>query len=361
MCSETRRRFAKKTAFLVLALAAGSLGLLGCGKQGDPSPPLRDVPAPTRDLAVRQQGDRIVLDFAFPNLTPAGTTLGGLTGVEILGLSREAPAQGKPAPLQPRELAAASGVQLRLEAADIAPATIGDRLVVALPPLADPLPQPPQARYYAVRTFGPEGDRSEISNVVAIVPKAPLAALERITVAPVGDGVRIEWAGREGAAGYNVYRRGAQERGYRQPLHAAGAEATSYVDASPVFGQSYIYTVTAVAERDPLIESAVGSEHEVRYQDRFPPPPPEDLVALAEGGQVRLIWRPAEGEDAAGYLVYRREQDGEFRRITERPVQQTEYQDAGVAAGRVYYYRVTAVDALGNESAPGNEVVARLR
>jgi hypothetical protein len=360
MCSETGRRFAKKTAFLVLALAAGPLGLLGCGKQGPPQPPLRDVPAPTRDLAIRQQGNRIVLDFAFPTLTPAGTALGGLTGVEILGLTREAPSQGKPAPLQPRELAAASGVQLRLETGDIAPATVGDRMIVALP-IPDPLPQPPQARYYAVRTIGPEGDLSEISNVVAIVPKAPPAALDRISVTPVGEGVRVEWTGREGAAGYNVYRRGAQERGYGPPLQAAGAESTSYVDATPVFGQSYIYTVTAVAERDPLIESAIGSEHEVRYQDRFPPPPPQDLVALAEGGQVRLIWRPAEGEEAAGYLVYRREQDGELRRITERPVQETEYQDAGVAGGRIYYYRVTAVDALGHESAPRNEVSARLR
>lgn len=360
MCSETGRRFAKKTALLVLALAAGPLGLLGCGKQGPPQPPLRDVPAPTRDLAVRQQGNRIVLDFAFPTVTPAGTSLGGLTGVEILGLAREAPTQGKPAPLQPRELEAASGVQLRLETGDIAPATIGDRMVVALP-IPEPLPQPPQARYYAVRTLGPEGDRSQVSNVVAIVPRTPPAPPERIAVTPAGEGVRIEWTAREGVAGYNVYRRGSQERGYGPPLQIVSVEATSYVDTTPVFGQSYIYTVTAVAERDPLIESAIGSEHEVRYQDRFPPPPPQDLVALAEGGQVRLIWRPAEDEEAAGYLVYRREQNGEFRRITERPVAETEYQDTTVAAGRVYYYRVTAVDALGNESAPGNEVSARLR
>ncbi|HVR97008.1 MAG TPA: hypothetical protein VMW27_10360 [Thermoanaerobaculia bacterium] len=357
MCSETGRRFAKKTAFWVLAAVA--LGAGGCGKQGNPMPPVRDVPAPTRDLAVRQQGNRIVLDFAFPNVTPAGTTLGGLSGVEILGLTRDAPSQGKPAPIQPRELGGAAAVALRLETGDIAPSTVGDRLVIGVP-LTEPLPATPQARYYAVRTIGPKGDLSEVSNVVAIVPKAPLAAPERITVTPIPEGVRVEWTPREGAAGYNVYRRGSQERGYSRSLQAGPGE-TSFVDTTAVFGQDYIYTVTAVAERDPLIESAVGSEYEVRYQDRFPPPPPADLVALAEGGQVRLIWRPAEGEDPAGYLVYRREQNGEFRRVTEQPIQETEYQDTGVAAGRPYSYRVTAVDALGNESAPGNEVAARLQ
>jgi hypothetical protein len=346
--------------------------LAGCGKQGPPAPPLRAVPAPTKDLAVRQQGGRVLLTFSFPKLTPAGTALGGLSGVEVVGVERPAPPppqDARPAPLEARELAAAGTVVAKLAAGDVAPATFGDRMIIALP-LPEPLPAAPQARHYAVRTVGPEGDRSELSNVVALVPKAPPAPPERVTVTARAEGVQVEWTAREGAAGYNVYRRGAQERAHGHPLHTAGAEERSYVDASARFGESYIYAVTTAGQRDPLIESAIGSEREVRYQDRFAPPPPAEPVALAETGRIRLLWQASDAAgaggvggvgDVAGYVVYRRRGTaGDFVRLTAQPVAETEYVDSAVAADEIYFYRVTAVDQLGNESAPGTEVAAAL-
>jgi fibronectin type 3 domain-containing protein len=115
--------------------------------------------------------------------------------------------------------------------------------------------------------------------------------------------------------------------------------------------------VTAIVQANPIIESAITSEHEVRYTDRFAPAVPGDLVALTEPGRVRLVWRASEAADFAGYHVYRREGDGEFRRITEQPLPTPEYVDTGLAS-RTYGYRVTAVDQTGNESAPSPEVRA---
>jgi len=159
--------------------------------------------------------------------------------------------------------------------------------------------------------------------------------------------------------GYNVYRRGAQERANAKPVHTAGAQEKSWLDNTAQFGQSYIYGVTALSQLQPPIESAIASEHEVRYADRFAPPAPTELVALAETGRVRLVWRPSEAEDVAGYIVYRRAFDGgKFERVTPKPVEAAEYVDTAVAGGRAYTYRVTAVDQAGNESAPGNEVRA---
>ena len=338
------------------------LGALGCGKQGPPQPPLRAVPATTQDLAVIQQGPRLLLSFGYPQVTPAGTALEGITAVEIYQVTRDA-ADGKASPMDPRQFSAAAKLLQRLEGADLTAATEGQRLSVLLPLPETPAgsPQsPPPAQDVAVRTFGKEGDQSDFSNVAAVVAKAPPVAPERVNVTARPDGVLVEWSPVEAAtAGYNVYRRGAQERAYGRPVHTAGAQERSWLDNTARFGESYIYTVTALSQQEPIVESAITSEHEVVYQDRVAPPPPSELVALAEPARVRLVWRASEADDLAGYIVYRREGDtGDFTRVTAQPLEAAEYVDTAVQSGRSYSYRVTAIDQTGNESAPGGEVRA---
>lgn len=350
--SSRPRRFTWSVVCL-LSLAA----FQGCGKQGDPAPPFRTVPAKTADLKVRQQDGRLLLDFSFPQTTVAGTALGGLSTVEVWEALQPAPREGKPAPIDPRVFQAASALKLTIGQKDLPAVTFGSRVLIPIP-LETASETAPQARFYAVRTVSATGERSDFSNQVAIVPGTPPAAPERLSVTGRPDGVLVEWSGTEGATGYNVYRRGAEERSLGQPIHTAPAEERSWVDTSARLGQSYIYGVTAMAGQDPLIESSVASEQEIRFQDRFPPPPPLELVALAEGGRVRLIWRGSEAEDLAGYHVYRRGAEGDFERLTTQPLQETEYVDATASPGQTYSYRVTAVDQIGNESGPGAEVRA---
>jgi hypothetical protein len=337
---------------LAALMAAAALAPLGCGKQGDPAPPLRAVPKATTDLAVVQQGPRLLLSFTYPQTTPAGAALEGITAVEVLEVAREASSEGKAAPMDPRQFSTAAKVTQRLAGADLTAATEGSRINVLVPLPATPAGTAPQARYFAVRTYGKDEDPSELSNVVVVVPKAPPAAPQQITTTARADGILVEWSGVEGAAGYNIYRRGAQERAHGKPLHTTGGGERSWLDTTAAFGQSYIYAVTALSQLTPPIESAIASEREVRYQDRFAPPPPTELVALAEAGRVRLVWRASEAEDVVGYIVYRRVGDGGFERVTAQPVENPEYTDTGVASGRAYTYRVTAVDSAGNESGP---------
>jgi hypothetical protein len=347
-----RPRRAAATAALVLTV------LVACGKQGPPAPPLRAVPAATKDLSAVQQGPRLLLSFSYPQVTPAGTALEGISAVEIWEVSRPA-LDGKAGPLDARGFNAAAKLAQKIEGADLTAAIEGSRVNVQLPLPEIAAGSPPQALYFAARTAGKNGDRSDLSNVASLVPKAPPPAPERVAVTPRADGVLVEWSPVAGAAGYNVYRRDAKERAYERPVHVAGPQERSWLDNTARFGQSYIYTVTAVAQQEPIVESAVTSEHEVRYQDRFPPPPPGDLVALAEAGRVRLVWRPSEADDVAGYVVYRRAGDsGAFARLTAQPQTAAEYTDTAVQGGQSYTYRVTAVDQSGNESPPGAEVRA---
>ncbi len=343
----------------VLALAMLAVVTAGCGKQGPPLPPLRAVPAPTKDLAVVQQGPRLLLSFGYPQVTPAGTALGGISAVEIWEASRPAP-EGKANPLDAREFNAAAKLLQTLSGADLTTATDGDRVNVLLPLPESAAGATPEARYFAIRTFGKDGDRSDFSNVAMLVPKAPPPAPDRVTAVARADGVMVEWSPVAGAAaGYNIYRRGSQERAHGRPIHVAGPQETSWLDTTARFGESYIYTVTALGQLQPIVESAITREQEVRYQDRFAPPPPGDLVALAEEGRVRLVWRASEADDLAGYIVYRRAGDsGAFERLTAQPVEAAELIDTAVRAGDSYTYRVTAIDQAGNESAHGGEVRA---
>lgn len=364
---------------VVFALLAAALG---CGKQGPPLPPLRNVPAPVKDLTVVQQGSQILLSFTYPTVTPAGTALGGISAVEIWSVGRPAPG-GKANPMDVKEFGPAAKPAQKIAGADLTSATNGSRIDISLPlppttttapaPAATPAPAPapgttpaapaepaPLAAYFSVRTFGKDGDRSDFSNVVAVVPKAPPAAPQQVTATARGDGILVEWTPVAGTvAGYNIYRRGSTERANAKPIHTAGPTEKSWLDNTARFGNGYIYSVTALSQVQPPIESAIAAEREVRYVDRFPPPAPTELVALAEAGRVRLVWRPSEAEDVAGYIVYRKVDDaGGFERVTPQPVVAAEYVDTAVAAGKTYVYRVTAVDQAGNESGPGNEVRA---
>ncbi|HKV10922.1 MAG TPA: hypothetical protein VJ725_22475 [Thermoanaerobaculia bacterium] len=361
MCSDPGRLANKLSRLAPVALLLALPALTACGKQGDPQPPLRAIPAPTQDLSVVQQGGRILLSFSYPKTTPAGTALEGISAVSILEAVRPPTPEGKAPVLDARQFETAAKERQKVSGADLSSYIFGDRIVIDLP-LPEMKPDTrAEAQYFAVRTFGKDGDRSDLSNVASVVPKAPPSAPERVNATARTDGILVEWTAVTGTSGYNVYRRDAQEKSYGRAVYTAGAAETSWLDTTARFGKSYIYTVTALAQAQPVVESAIGSEREVRYQDRFPPPPPSELVALAETGQIRVVWRSSEAADLAGYLVYRRGPTGDLSQLTPQPIQATEYVDTSVAPGQSYTYRVTAVDQTGNESDPGGEVRATVQ
>jgi glycosidase len=91
--------------------------------------------------------------------------------------------------------------------------------------------------------------------------------------------------------------------------------------------------------------------------DLVPPEPPTGLQASGGDGLVELAWDTVPG--ATGYYVYRSPvSGGGYRRLNETPQGASSYSDTTVANGRLYYYVVTAVDKVGNESARSNEAEA---
>lgn len=88
----------------------------------------------------------------------------------------------------------------------------------------------------------------------------------------------------------------------------------------------------------------------------IPPLAPTGLSAAAGDGTVWLNWNDNTEADLAGYNVYRSTTSGSgYAKINGSLVSSSAYEDSSAGNGTTYYYVVTAVDTLSNESDFSNE------
>ena len=199
-----------------------------------------------------------------------------------------------------------------------------------------------------------------MSKHVALVPRHPAAAPEALATVALNSGIELTWTvDAEELLGLRIFRREIRSDDFDQPLTRIAADAESYLDRTAAFGHDYAYSITAVSQDGPLIESPLATPARIRYEDLFPPRAPQRLVALAGADGVRLLWESVVADDLAGYIVYRQDRSTEMARITETPVADTEFIDSGVSAGRTYTYMVRAIDGAGNMGPPSETVDAR--
>jgi fibronectin type 3 domain-containing protein len=128
---------------------------------------------------------------------------------------------------------------------------------------------------------------------------------------------------------------------------------TYYDDSGLVPGDTYYYRVFAVDagsnESDPSsTDSAVATD--------LPPAPPTGLVAVTgtNEGEIEISWNPSSDPDFDRYLL-ERSTAPDFEPGSE-PFEGSaaSYTDTGLVPGETYYYRVYAIDAGENVSAPSN-------
>ena len=85
------------------------------------------------------------------------------------------------------------------------------------------------------------------------------------------------------------------------------------------------------------------------------------MRALPAVGEVRLLWEKSAAPDVVGYKLYRQDPEAEYRLITPEPIVELSFHDSGLTSGLAFRYKVTAVDARGNEGPPSTEVEARIQ
>jgi fibronectin type 3 domain-containing protein len=201
----------------------------------------------------------------------------------------------------------------------------------------------------AVNSVGEGASSNELSATPATVPVAP--ALN--SASGSNGSVALSWSapgnnGGSAITGYKVYR-GSSSGG--ETLLTTLGNVTSWTDNSAANGTTYYYDVSAV---NSVGESAVSNEKSAT--PATVPGAPALNSASAGNGSVALAWSaPGSngGSAITGYKVYRgTTSGGETLLATLGNV--TSWTDSNAANGTTYYYKVTAVNSVG-ESAGSNE------
>jgi len=374
-----------------LASIAGLLllaSLLGCGTPGVPLPPSLELPQTPQDLRASRKGDTVTLVWTVPRQTTDHTNVRlrhlGPTRVcrsltvamttctdQVKEVDTRALLAASEAAAKAKSQAAATTNQTPSPAARTAPVIAS--ATDALPPA---LEQHDRTGFihYAVEPMNSRGHSAGLSNQVQ-VPLAPtLPPPSDLAANITAEAIELTFTGvvpdhevPELHYAYRVYRRekggAAAGRVGEAPLSAPSK--IEVVDRSFEWQKTYEYWVTVVTivsqkgKPSAEVEGENSAPITVLINDVFPPAVPSGLQAVFSGvGQkpfVDLTWAPNTDPDLAGYNVYRRENNGAWTRINSALLPTPAYRDGNLAAGRNYFYAVTAVDVHGNESARSPE------
>ncbi|MFN8061822.1 MAG: hypothetical protein U0Q12_21870 [Vicinamibacterales bacterium] len=436
MCRTARRAAAP---ILTLVVASGAAADTGCGKKGPPLAPLVIVPVRIADVGARRQSADVAVSFTLPQQNTDNTKPANLTSVEVYAITGE-PSDPAGKPLDVREfiryatLVATVEVEPPPEPVEEGPDPAGDETAPAKPddprpaqgelvtvhellsadawtpfehrnaakfkrrleerlvaPLREypralgwPPPYVPLSRSYVALSVNKKGQRSAMSNRVAVpltdpppptvgpeltinetsvVASWPVPATARVRLTPspaTGELTPRVILGGASPHTYNVYAWPGEgdPPTALAPINATAIEGHELTMAAPIFDVSRCYAVRAVETLGrATVEGPLSPPTCVTPRDTFAPQAPQRLSAVGSAGGVNMFWEANTEADLAGYLVLRAAAPGEpTEALDEQPTRDTTFHDTSATPGVRYVYAIVAVDTHGNRSALSNRV-----
>jgi hypothetical protein len=392
-----------------IACATFSICLaVGCASPGPPRAPSLRLPQQVKDLTAERVGDEVQLHWTTPAKTTDDLPIKGSLTAEIC----RDPAPSSAPPTAPSSTAPACTSVKRL------PVQPGPSQTV------DPLPRaltldPVVLLAYRVKIFNANQRSAGPSAAVFAAAGTAPSPVEDLRASSVRAGAMIEWSPQHTAATVELVRHleaaptptkasppkpapkpaskpifkpspKSTARPSPKPSQPTSSTPTDVklqtphqatdpggtIDRTAQFGETYQYTAqrlrTASITGHPLqLRSSMSQPIVLALKDTFPPQPPTGLAAVPGGADthtsIDLSWEPDTDADLAGYIVYRQPADatGAFTspaiRLNATPIPSPAYSDQTAIIGQNYAYRVTAVDTVGNESAPSADVQEKLR
>lgn len=357
-----------RAGFLFFCLLPSAFCLLSCGKRRPPLPPIERVPQRTEALSGAQRGNQVILSWPAPQRNANDESVQSIRRIDVYRLAENPRA---PLGLTEEDFASRSTLIGSVTYDQIKSAT--DNLTYT--DTLELAGEPARLRY-AVRYVNASGQRAAFSNFLLVEPAARVAqpptmiatdkevGEEAITIVWQAPASNIDGSTPVNLLGYNVYRLEESETDAgASPLNSSLVAGTQFVDKNFKFGDTYRYIVRSVSlgTEGAQVESLNSNSLSVSPRDSFIPTAPASITVAAAPGRLSLFF-PANPElDVAGYNIYRSTDPDlpkdKWLKLNAALLPRTTFQDEKVESGKKYYYFLTAVDQVGNVSAP-SEVVS---
>lgn len=350
----------KKRSSCVALACTLTLSLAGCGTPGVPQPPSLNLPERVTDLSATRTGNTVLLTWSMPQ-----------KNTDKLILKNDVEAR-----VCRRENAGTCTDAGSLTFAPGADASWSETLPAELSQGA------PRALSYFVELRNRNGRSTGPSDPAVVLAGEPPPPLVGLRVEMRKQGAVLHWTADGDAAAVRLQRKlltpaatkpkeglaAPAPETLEQNLLVDESQQGEAIDKTIRFGETYEYRAQRVrrviVDAKPIeLAGEWSSPVRVEAIDVFPPAKPAGLVAVAvrpsQGGAlaIDLSWEPDAEADVAGYVVYRRENDAPWQRISpSEPVVGPAYHDPQVQPGHTYRYAVSAIDQGGHESARSAEI-----
>jgi hypothetical protein len=367
-------------AGLAAVSLAAALALAGCGTPAAPQPPSLKLPVPVEDLAASRMGSQVTLHWTMPKKNTDKLLLKGNVPVYIC---RKEAAGGN--------CVAAGTAPSTSSELQFAPGAAGAFTETLPAELAAGAPRPLS---YFVELRNGNGRSAGLSNAAVVLAGVAPAPVANLSAEVRKTGVVLHWAPLESAVQepttIRLHRKlltpppakpKQDQQGLLTPAPEpveqnllvdscapeAGKGGCRALDSNIRFGQVYEYRAQRVAQvtvegKTLELDGELSAPVRVEVRDIFPPAVPTGLAAVATtgdngaGNAIDLSWQPVTDTDLAGYIVYRREGDGGWQRISPAgPLVPPAFHDSQILPGHSYRYAVSSINQAGNESARSAE------
>lgn len=177
--------------------------------------------------------------------------------------------------------------------------------------------------------------------------------IETLTATPSVDGITISWGALQKTEYYEVYRKEATEpENAWVKVASVLSSSTSYKDTAIISGVNYNYKVEAIKGT-----YRAGTSAAIPTVKFLKTAIPAVKKVYSKEGALVAEWDAV--VNGASYNVYRKTASSSWQKIATG-VNSTNYVDSTITPGTEYFYSVSAVNALGSETAYNKTGVAGL-